>query len=139
MNKLVVIILIILFLIPVFWIFSGVKINPYSNQTWGEKTININAIKIVNSTGDHYEYEGQNYYYIEGYIKNLNDIDAINIQIMATAYDENGTVVATNNTPYLEPKNVPSGGNSYFYFEFLDPENRIVRYELKITAAKHRY
>lgn len=42
----------------------------------------------------------------------------------ATTYDENGTVVATKDTVYLNPKVIPAGGESFFGFKFVDDDKQ---------------
>lgn len=107
-----------------------------TNGTFGEKTISLSNITIVNNvTDEHEEYEGVNYYYIYGFVKNKNKYDAFNLKMKVTVFDAENNIIAVNDTPYLNPKVIPAGGESEFYFEFEDPDNKIVRYELQIISA----
>ncbi|HOI39815.1 MAG TPA: hypothetical protein PLC38_01585 [Methanobacterium sp.] len=136
-NKSLIIIVIILFAVIVS--ISGCTTKNATNGTFGEKTISLNKLEIIDSNAEHIDYEDRTYYYIEGNITNKNDIDALDLKMEATAFDENGMVVDINKNPYLDPKVVPSLGVSYFYFEFYDPDKRIVRYEIKVISAEDRY
>jgi len=136
-NKSLIIIVIILFAVLVS--ISGCTTKEAANGTFGEKTISLDKFEISDSYAEHYDYENRTYYYIEGNITNKNDIDALDLKMEATAFDENGMVVDINKNPYLDPKVVPSLGVSYFYFEFYDPDKRIVRYEIKVISAEDRY
>ena len=116
---------------------SGLAINTTPSSTWGEKSISIGAINVLNnSTMDTYEYNDTSYSYLDGYVRNNNNYDAFNVKMNATAYDEYGNVIATNDTVYLEPKNIPAGGESYFYVDFVDQDKKITRIEVNIIDAK---
>ena len=116
---------------------SGLAINTTTNSTWGEKSISIGAINVLNnSTMDTYEYNGTSYSYLDGYVRNNNNYDAFNVKMNATAYDEYGNVIATNDTVYLEPKNIPADSESYFYVDFVDQDKKITRIEVNIIDAK---
>ncbi len=131
MARKFIILTLLLFLVVVS--ISGCTTKEASNGTFGEKTISLSNITIVNNvTAEHYEYEGLNYYYIYGFLKNNNRYDAFNLKMKATAFDADNNIVAVNDTFYLNPKVVPAGGESEFYFEFEDPDMKIVRYELQL-------
>ena len=116
---------------------SGFAINTTANSTWGEKQISIDAINVLNnSTEDTYEYNGTTYSYLEGYVQNNNKYDAFNVKMNATAYDKYGNIVATNDTVYLDTKNIPAGSETLFYVEFPDPDNETVRIEVNVVDAK---
>ena len=116
---------------------SGLAINTTANTTFGEKQISINAINVLNnSTQDTFEYNGSQYSYLEGFVKNNNEYDAFNVKLNATAYDEYGNIVATNDTVYLQSKNIPGNSEILFYVEFPDPEKKITRIEVNVADAK---
>jgi hypothetical protein len=116
---------------------SGLAINTTANSTFGEKSISIDSLHVLNnSTADTYEYNGTKYFYLDGYVQNNNEYDAFNIEMNATAYDEYGNIVSTNATVYLYSKNIPAGGLDEFYVEFPDPDNRTVRIEVNVVDAK---
>lgn len=128
-------------LILVMFIFivavSGCTEKKATNGTWGDKApATADSLKIVNSTADHYEYNGTNYYYVKGYIQNTADSDASSVKMIATFYDASGNVVANNNTAYIKPAAIPAAGQSRFYFGFEDPNNRIASYDVNITSAQ---
>lgn len=116
---------------------SGCTEKRATNGTWGEKApATADSLKILNSTADTYEYNGTNYYYVEGYIQNSADSDASNVKMVATFYDASGKVVATNDTAYIKPATIPATGQSRFYVRFEDPDNNIASYDVNITSAQ---
>ena len=137
LKKSIVIILILLtFIVGI----SGCTTKTATNGTFGEKSISVNSIYLSNnSTADNYSYNGTEYYEIEGYLVNNNPYDAFNIIVNSTAYNANGSVIATNNSAYLDPTTIPSNGASYFYVEFNDPNQKIVRYDVKVINATSTY
>lgn len=137
MKKKLTIAILLLFALTIS--ISGCTTKTAQNGTFGEKKISLDKFSLTNVISEHYEFNDTQYYIIEGNITNNNDLDAIDIKMEAIAYDENGTVVATNNTPYLEPKTIPADITGYFNFIFNDPDKRIVRYEIKMISAKAIY
>lgn len=137
MNKMISISLIVLFLVTIS--ISGCINTNKTNSTWGEKEISIDDLKISNdTTGKHYE-ENDTIYYVNGNITNNNPFEALNVKIKIITYTSNGTVLAVNDTPYLNPKNVPGKGKSYFYARFEDPNKQITKFEVKILSANGQY
>ena len=68
-------IIIILLLIAVIVAISGCTSKTAPNGTFGEKTVSISNITIVNNvTNGTYEYNGTNYYYIDGFVKNNESV-----------------------------------------------------------------
>jgi uncharacterized membrane protein len=134
-KKTIVMILILLtFIVGI----SGCTTKSATNGTFGEKSVSINSIFISNNTtADTYNDSdnGSEYYYIDGYLVNNNSNDAFHVKVNATAYDVNGTVVATNDSAYLNPTTIPAKGVSEFYMDFPDPNNNIVRYDVKVVYA----
>jgi len=127
--------IIVLLIIAVIVSISGCTTKNATNGTFGEKSVSINNISIVdNVTAEHAEVNGVNYYYIVGYLKNNNNYDVYNLKMKANAFDAEGNVVATNDTVYLDPKAIYANKESYFGFNFIDNGNRIVRYELQIIS-----
>lgn len=117
---------------------SGCIENTTSNSTWGEKKISMDAIKITNITGNRSE-TNESKYYVSGYISNDNPYEALDLKLRITTFTSNGSVFAVKDDPYIEPKNIPSKGSSYFYASFSDPDKNITRYEVKILSAKGQY
>ena len=119
---------------------SGLPINTTANSTFGEKSISIDAVQVLNnSTEDTYKYNGTTYAYLDGYVQNNNEYDVFNVKMNATAYDKYGNVVATNTTVYLATKNIPAGGETEFYTEFPDVDNKITRIEVNVVDAKYEF
>lgn len=115
---------------------SGCTVNPNTNGTWGEKKLSLDKITVTsNTTGEPFEYKDQTYYGIWGYLENKNDYDAYNVRLEAYAYDAEGNLIATNNTPLFDSPSIPAQGITGFYVDFLDPEKKIVRFEIKIISA----
>jgi len=117
---------------------SGCTTKTATNGTFGEKTVSSNSIYLSNnSTADIYNDTdtGFQYYYIDGYLVNNNSNDALKVNVIATAYDANGNVVATNESAYLNPTTIPAKGASEFYVDFPDNNSNIVRYDVKIMSA----
>lgn len=133
MDKKFLTVIIILFVVGI----SGCTIKEGETGTFGEKTISLESIKVLNNTTtDYYEYNGTNYSYIIGTVQNHNKYDAFKVKMKAIAYDEDGEIVATNETVYLEPKNIPASGQSLFYFTFVDQNRTIVKYDVVLVDAK---
>jgi hypothetical protein len=137
MQKLLITILILLLLGIVS--ISGCIDNTKANSTWGEKKISLDAITISNNTTGNRSETNDSRYYVYGYMDNDNPYEALNVKINVTTYTSNGTVFAVNDTPYLNPVNIPGNGQSYFYARFSDPDKKIVRYDVKILDAKAEY
>lgn len=127
--------IIVLLLITVIISISGCTTKEATNGTFGEKTISINNITIVDNVTARYSESNATMYYVTGYLKNNNKYDAFNLKMKATVFDAEGNVVAVNDTVYLNPKVVPAQGESFFGFRFVDSDNRIVRYELELISA----
>ncbi len=124
----------VLLLFAVIVSVSGCTSKTATNGTFGEKTISLSNMSIVNNvTNGSYEYNGTDYYYIDGFVKNNNAIDAFDLKMKATIYDVNNSVIAVNGTPYYYSKGpVPAGGEMEFYFQFNDPNNQTVSYSLQL-------
>ena len=115
---------------------SGCTTKTATNGTFGERSISLNSISISNNTtADSYTDNGTEFYYIDGYLINNNSYDAFNVKIIATAYDANDNVVATNDSAYLNPSSIPAKGAIEFYVDFPESNNNIVRYDVKIVNA----
>lgn len=132
-KSIIAILLLITFVISI----SGCTTSQNAtNGTFGEKTVSIDNITIINNvTGEHKEYNGTNYYYVYGYLKNNNKYEVFNLKMKATVFDADGKVVAVNDTVYLDPKVLSVTSDTFFGFRFADNDSRIVRYELKLISA----
>jgi hypothetical protein len=129
-------IIIILLLLTSIIAISGCTTKTANNGTFGEKSISLNSIYLANnSTNGTYSYNGTEYYYVEGYLVNENPNDAFDVKVNTTAYDSNGNVIATNNSAYIDPTNIPANSNSYIYIEFKDPTQKIVKYNVQVVAG----
>lgn len=137
MRKNVIFLTIILFVFSIF--ISGCIETTKSNATWGEKRISLDAIKVSNNTVGNRSETNESIYYIRGYVLNLNPFEALDPKITVNTYYANGTVFAVNETPYLDPKNLPANDKSYFYARFEDPDKKIAKFEVKILSAKGEY
>jgi len=129
-------IIIILLILTATVAISGCTTKTAANGTFGQKFISLDSIYLSNNTtAGNYTYNGTEYYYIEGYLINNNQYDAFNVKVNSSAYDSQGSVVATNDSPYLEPVSIPGNGISNFYVRFNDSNNSIARYDVKIVSA----
>lgn len=137
MEKPVVIITIFLLVMSICC--SGCIENTQANNTWGEKKISMDLIKISNDTAGNRSENNDSIYYVYGNITNQNSFEALDPKIQVTTYYSNGTVFALNDTPYLHPQNIPAQGSSYFYAKFIDPDKKIAKYDVKIISAKGEY
>jgi hypothetical protein len=137
MEKLTVIL--ILFLITGLVFSSGCISNTKANSTWGEKKISLDAITIANNTTGNRSQQNDSLYYVDGYIDNNNPYEALNVKVSVTTYYSNGTVFAVNDTPYMDQKDIPANGVTYFFAEFNDPNKKIARFDVKILSAKGEY
>ncbi|MDO9045574.1 MAG: FxLYD domain-containing protein [Methanobacteriaceae archaeon] len=130
MKKNIFIILIILFMVAI----SGCTFKTESDTTFGQKpNATIKDLYIVNSTGDNYDQNGTQYYYVWGYVGNKAGNQAPNVQITAKFYSENGTLIGTNTTSPNRPKIIPPEGQSYYYTGFKDPNKTISNYTISIA------
>ena len=130
-------IIVILLLLTGIIAISGCTTKTATNGTFGEKTISLDSILISNNTtADTFNYNGTEYYYIDGYLLNNNSNDAFQVKVNATAYDAKGNVIATNDSAYLNPTTIPAKGLSEFYVAFNDTNKKIVRYDVKVVDAK---
>lgn len=118
---------------------SGCIENTKANNTWGEKKISMDAIEVSNDTAGNHSEQNESVYYVSGYILNQNPYEALDPKIEVTTYYSNGTVFAVNDTPYLDPKNLPANGKSRLYARFDDPDKKIAKFEVKILSAKSEY
>lgn len=137
MRKTAIIILVVLWVCIVS--ISGCIQNTKANNTWGEKKISLDAIKVSNSTVGNRSENNDSIYYVNGHISNQNPYEALDPKIQVTTYYANGTIFAVNDTPYLNPQNIPANGKSTFYARFEDPNKQISRFEVKILSAKGQY
>jgi len=137
MQKIVIAVLIVL-IVGIISI-SGCIENTKANSTWGEKKISLDAIKVSNNTTGNRSERNDSIYYVSGYINNNNPHEAFKVKITVTTFYSNGTVFAVNDTPYLDPKNIPANSESYMYARFSDPDKKIAKYEVKILDAKAEY
>jgi capsule polysaccharide export protein KpsE/RkpR len=134
MKRLVI--LMIFFLIINVIANAGCIDNTKANNTWGEKKISLEKIKVSDNTAGNRSEQNDSIYYVSGYITNDNPFEALDFKLKVTTYYSNGTIFAVNETPYIDPKNIPGQGKSYFYARFSDPDKKITRFEVKIVGAK---
>lgn len=125
-----------IFLIIGLLSISGCIDSQKVNNTWGEKQISMDAIKVSNSTVGNRSENNDSIYYVKGSITNQNSFEALDPKIEVITYYSNGTVFAVNDTPYLDPKNIPATGKSYFYAQFEDQNKQIAKFQVKILSAK---
>ncbi|MBI4813225.1 MAG: hypothetical protein HY802_02440 [Methanobacterium sp.] len=137
MNKITTIL--IFLLLTGIILNSGCIENTKANSTWGEKKISMDAITVSNDTVGNRSENNDSIYYVSGYILNQNPYEALNPKIEVTTYYSNGTVFAVNDTPYLDPNNLPINGKSRLYARFEDPDKKIAKFEVKILSAKSEY
>lgn len=138
MGKNFVVILIFSLMVMVL-VNSGCIDNTQFNSTWGEKKISIDAIKISSNTTGNRSKTNEAQYYVYGCIENNNPLEAVNPKIKVTTYYANGTLFAVNDTPYINPKNIPAKGSSNFYARFNDPDKQIYNFTVEILDAKAEY
>jgi len=136
-KKLLVIIVFSFMLIAIT--SSGCIENTRSNSTWGEKKISMDSIKVSNNTVGNRSENNDSVYYVSGSVINNNPFEALDPKITITTYYSNGTVYAVNDTPYMDPKNIPANGKSYIYARFEDPDKKIAKFEVVILSAKGEY
>lgn len=131
--------LVILISIVCILFSSGCIENTKANSTWGEKKLSLDTLKISNSTIGNRSEQNDSLYYVSGYISNKNSFEALEPEIQITTYYANDTVFAINDTPYMNPQNIPANGKTTFYALFEDPNKQISRFEVKILSAKGQY
>ncbi|GAB4315459.1 MAG: hypothetical protein Kow0019_15610 [Methanobacteriaceae archaeon] len=124
---------ILLSLILTVLMVSGCTEIEAKNGTWGEKEpVKASELRIVNSTGEHFDRNQTSIYYVYGDLKNTNGNDAYNVGVQAKFYDSKGKLVGTNTSGTVDPSTVVGEGTSFYYVGWKDPEKSIVRAELKI-------
>ncbi|MCE7698056.1 MAG: hypothetical protein K8E24_004200, partial [Methanobacterium paludis] len=75
MKKITILFVLLILIVGI----SGCTEKKATNGTWGEKpAANSSSLQVINSTADHYDYNGTTYYYVEGYIQNNAESDASN-------------------------------------------------------------
>lgn len=134
MIKKAVIIVIILLMV----VICGCTTKTAPNGTFGGKNLSLDAITVSGNTTGNYSEMNDTHYYVTGYLINGNQIDALNVKLKVTTYDSKNNTLAVNETPYLDPKDIPANGNSYFYASFSDPDKKIVNFKVEILDAKSR-
>ncbi len=133
-------IIVIILLLTAIISISGCTTKTATNGTFGEKFISVNSIYLSNNaTADNYSYNGTEYYEIEGYLVNNNPYDAFNVIVNSTAYNANGSVVATNNSAYLDPTIIPLMVHLIFMWNLMILIQKIVRYDVKVINATSTY
>lgn len=133
MEKKLVIIILLLFTVTI----SGCTFKTDSDQTFGEKApAKTSDLYLLNTSSDHYDQNGTQYYYVWGYVGNKADKGASNVEITAKFYDESGKLIGTNKTSPYKPKVVPPAGKSYFYVGIKDQNVSIVKYDLSLDIKK---
>jgi len=118
--------------------FSGCIKNEEYN-TWGEKNISLDAIKVTDNTTGNRSQANSSKYYVDGYIINENVADAVDVKIKVITYDSNSTIFAVNDTPNLKPSNIPGKQMAHLYASFNDPDKKIVKFKVEIIDAKSQY
>ena len=117
---------------------SGCTTKTATNGTWGEKNFSLNSITVSDNTTGNRSMTNDTRYYVSGYLINVNPGDALNVKLKVTTYDSQNNTVAVNDTPYLDPTDIPANGNSYFDARFSDPDKKIVSFKVEIVDAKSR-
>lgn len=129
-------IIIIVLIISLITLISGCITNKTaSDGTFGEKTISISNITILNSTAEDQQYSKNRYYTIRGYLKNNNKYDAHNLKMRVITYDKDGNIVSSNETVYLSPKVIPAEGTSQYEFYIKNNDERIVKFDLQLISV----
>ncbi|AXV36697.1 MAG: FxLYD domain-containing protein [Methanobacteriaceae archaeon] len=114
---------------------SGCTEIKAENGTWGEKEpVKASELRIVNSTGEHFDRNETSIYYVYGDLKNTAGNDAYNVVVQAKFYDAEGNLIGNNTTGTVDPDTVVGEGTSFYYVGWDDPDKKIVRYELKIVV-----
>lgn len=114
---------------------SGCTEIKAENGTWGEKEpVKASELRIVNSTGEHFDRNETSIYYVYGDLKNTAGNDAYNVVVQAKFYDAEGNLIGNNTTGTVDPDTMVGEGTSFYYVGWDDPDKKIVRYELKIVV-----
>lgn len=153
MQKIIISLTIFLLLSLSIISISGCIDTTTKNHTWGEKTISKDLIKIVNSTGEHQNFGGQNFYYVSVTVRNENTNDAMKTELLVEGFDKNGQLVAKESNPYIKTatdetdsgtnentgSKIPAKSESTFYYLLQDPDNKIVNYTVTLVNAQANY
>jgi hypothetical protein len=130
--------IVIFILLTIIAGISGCTTKTATNGTWGEKKLSLDAITVSDNTTGNRSITNNTRYYVTGYLINGNPIDALNVKLKVTTYDSQNNTVSINDTPYLNPTDIPANGNSYFYARFSDPDKKIVNFKVEIVDAKSK-
>jgi hypothetical protein len=130
--------IVIFILLTIIAGISGCTTKTATNGTWGEKKLSLDAIIVSDNTTGNRSITNNTRYYVSGYLINGNPIDALNVKLKVTTYDSQNNTVSINDTPYLNPTDIPANGNSYFYARFSDPDKKIVNFKVEIVDAKSK-
>ena len=128
--------IVIIILLTIIAGISGCTTKTATNGTWGEKNFSLNSITVSDNTTGNRSMTNDTRYYVSGYLINVNPGDALNVKLKVTTYDSQNNTVAVNDTPYLDPTDIPANGNSFFYARFSDPDKKIVNFKVEIIDAK---
>ena len=128
--------IVIFILLTIIAGISGCTTKTATNGTWGEKNFSLNSITVSDNTTGNRSMTNDTLYYVSGYLINGNPGDALNVKLKVTTYDSQNNTVSVNDTPYLNPTDIPANGNSFFYARFSDPDKKIVNFKVEIIDAK---
>ena len=128
--------IVIFILLTIIAGISGCTTKTATNGTWGEKNFSLNSITVSDNTTGNRSMTNDTRYYVSGYLINGNPGDALNVKLKVITYDSQNNTVSVNDTPYLNPTDIPSNGNSFFYARFSDPDKKIVNFKVEIIDAK---
>lgn len=132
-NKLII--LIIISIVITVSISGCTTSKNATNGTFGEKSVSIKNITIINTTSEETTHDDTSYWLVYGHLKNNNQNDVFNLKMKVTAYDAEGNVVAVNDTVHLEPKVISPEGEALYYFTLNNKDKKIVRYELQLISV----
>lgn len=130
--------LVILIILTIIAGISGCTTKTATNGTFGEKKLSLDAITVSENTTGNRSETNDTRYYVSGYLINGNENDALNVKIKVTTFDAQNNTVAINETPSLDPDDIPVNENSRFYARFSDPDKRIVNFKVEILDAKSK-
>ena len=110
---------------------AGTPVQSPNATTTEPTTTSAGGIEILSTSGSWDSIVES--YIIVGEVKNNYNTEVSLVKIVGTGYDSSGKVVATDFT-FADLDKIPSGGKSPFKLYLDDPDQKIVRYELKAEA-----
>jgi hypothetical protein len=119
----ILVVIIVGVLVALYFQFHTVPQGPESQSF-------VSNITLVSSNGSY----SNGVYIINGIVHNKNSFSILVVNINATGYNANGSIVDTGDG-FTTDSPIVSGGNSNFSIFLYDPNKLIITYKLQVLDA----